>query len=159
MTQPLPHPPTPPQTGFQSRTGPSRTGPSRARRRIGYTWLLLPFSLGLLGLGALSAQAGTSRFYLDPTIDGKAIWPCTHSDRYEQACSGRAVAKAAEEFCVTQGYMGAAEHYVESVEFPWERISVVGWTERLEDSGKIWRGWEDKGERYDRFSMVECRDY
>ncbi|MEB3162860.1 MAG: hypothetical protein VKK80_06500 [Prochlorothrix sp.] len=121
--------------------------------------LILPLSLSVLGVGSLAVQAKESRFYLDPEIDGQAVWPCTHSYQYDQACSRRAVANAANEFCVTQGYMGAAEYYVESAEFPWEQITVMGWTERLEESGKIWRGWEDKGERYDRFSMVECRDY
>lgn len=121
--------------------------------------LVLPLGLSLVGLIEVPAQAKLSRFYMDPKIEGQWVWPCTHSPSFEEACSLRAVVKAANEFCVSQGYMAAAEYYIESVEFTWERMPVVGWTEQVDESGKIVVGWEDKGDRYDRFSMVECRDY
>ena len=128
-------------------------------RALGWA-LALPAGLGILGiLGGLPAAARDTRFFMDPKIEGSPIWPCIDGGDFEQACSGRAVAQSATEFCVAQGYMAAAEYYIESVEFPWQRFAVVGWTEGRDQSGKVQVGWTDKGDRYDRFSMVECRNF
>jgi len=94
-----------------------------------------------------------------PQVNDRDIWPCTHSEEFPEACSKAAVNRAATEFCLDHGYMRSAEYYIESVEFIWERFPVVGWTERRDESGKVRAGWEDKGERYDRFTAIECQSF
>ena len=112
------------------------------------------FAISLISISyCFNASLVKAETFIDPTLDGKYIFPCIKSYRFSDACSPAATSIVAEKYCIQKGY--SRDRNWQTVEFGWKNHSVhYRWAEVYVD-GKLREGWipEDTGLR---FTVIEC---